>query len=414
MMTDDTPLPPGIVSVGAVILASSARPYYIMGGKNSDTPRFAASKLGAELLREAPAAKDAGARLYAYHDDAWQPDGEEFYRRAVRERMGDVWLPKHAAEVLTWIGDGAPLLDPAPPHDCIRVLNGILRINREGKVTLEPPSVDPLTPVRLPVRYDPDAQCPVFEKFMEEVLPPGPRKTAQEVMGYLLTADNSHQKAVLARGEGGNGKTTWVQTVSALLGNDNVSAHPLHALGDSRFAAADLYGKLANICADISSQELSSSALFRSITGGDEIQGEHKYKNSFKFKPFARLVFSANKFPPITNPSNALFDRWLVIPFDRRFRGAAGEDKELVSKMTTPEELSGVLNYALAGLRRLRRQGAFTTSPSSQRALEEFRMAADTVALFVREDLESGRFYRRSTTWDMFGAPSDSVVKSSW
>ncbi|MFY9488064.1 MAG: phage/plasmid primase, P4 family [Solirubrobacterales bacterium] len=381
--------------------SSESKRWMIMSGKNGDLPRFSAAKLGKDLLDENPAAKDAGGRLYAYHDDRWQPDGKEFYAKVVRDWLAETWLPKHASEVLQWISDGAPKLDASPPLDRIRVLNGILMIGKD-RVTLEPHSPDPLTPVCLPVTYDRRAKCPTFTRFMRQALDKNVRLTAQEVMGYVLLPDNKQQKAFLAQGGGGNGKTTWVRVICELLGRENYSAHSLHSLDEDKFAVADLYGKLANVCADISSNELSSSARFRAITGGDPIQGEHKFMPSFKFVPYSRLIFSANKFPPIKNPTNALFDRWIVIPFEKRFRGTENEDRDLLKKLLTPEEMSGVLNYALEGYFRLRRNGGFTVAKSSTRALDDFRLAADTVAAFVRDEMKEPDFYPRTNVYLMF------------
>jgi putative DNA primase/helicase len=373
-------------------------PYTVMSGRDNNRPRFAASKLARELLDETPAAKDAGGLVYSYRNNSWRRDGEGGYRKAVLERMGDHWQPKHPNEVVQWITDNAPTLDERPPLDRIRLLNGVLYVGR-SRPRLEPHSVEPMTPIQLAVSYDPDAECPTFERYIEQALPSARvRRIAQEVMGYVLIPDNSHQKAVLAKGTAGTGKTTWINVVCSLLGNENYSAWPLHALADNRFAAADLYGKLANVCADLSSKELSSSSLFRAITGGDPIPGEHKYSRSFTFTPYARLIFAANAFPPIRNPTNALFDRWLVLPFDVRFRGTDAEDKRLREKLSASGEMSGILNYALEGLMRLRRQGAFTAAPESERALEEFRLAADTVASFIRDHLTQPGFYERAKT----------------
>jgi hypothetical protein len=87
-----------------------------------------------------------------------------------------------------------------------------------------------------------------------------------------------------------------------------------------RFSAARLYGKLANICTDLPGDRLSRSAMFKAITGCDRITAEVKYRDSFEFTRFARLQFSANRLPTSSDPSQAYFDRWLIVPFANRFR----------------------------------------------------------------------------------------------
>ncbi len=384
-------------------MSTDERPFFV---KQGSSWRFAPPLLGQALVDEAPAAKDAGGRLYGYHDEAWMPDGETFYRRRVRELMGKSWQPRHETDAIRWIEAGAPKMDERPPLDSIRVLNGILHVGPKG-ATLEPLSAAPLTPVRLPVRYDPDADCPRFTKFILSTLGARSARLAQEIVGYLLVPDNSQQKAFFFQGPGGNGKSTLVQVVEALIGEDNVSSCSLKSLSDDRFAVADLYGRLVNAVADITSEELASLSTFRAITGGDRLRAERKYGHAFEFRPFTRLIFSANKFPPMRDPSNATFARWVVLPFEREFRGSPEEDKQLAAKLTTPQELSGVLNWALAGLIRLRKNGSFAKAKEADAALARFRLAADTVAMFIEDDFSTwprGHYkrpdvYRGFTGW---------------
>lgn len=383
-------------------MSPADRPYFVLVGKNNDAPRFSAKLLGEALLDEAPAARDGGGRLYAYHDDAWRPDGEAVYERRVRDLMGDLWLPKHASETVQWIAHGAPLMDEQPPRDRVRVVNGVLHLAADGTPTLEPPGVDPLTPVRLPVRYDPKAKCPRFRRFLTEVVPAAAEATVQELLGYLLVPDNSQQKAFLFYGPGGNGKSTLVRVIEALLGVDNVASCSLKSLSDDRFAAADLYGKLANAVADITSEEVASLSTFRAITGGDRLRAERKYERAFDFRPYARLIFSVNRYPPMRDPTNATFARWVVVPFDQQLRGTKAEDKALTRKLTTAGELSGILNYALGGLQRLRANGTFTVAAASADALARFRLAADTVAMFLAEEAFEPGFHRRVEVYEAF------------
>ena len=194
-----------------------------------------------------------------------------------------------------------------------------------------------------------------------------------------LVPDTSLQKAFLLLGEGGNGKSTFLNLVTSFLGQENVSNEPLQRLASNRFAAASLVGKLANICPDLPTARLEDTQLFKEITGGDIIQAERKFQPSFSYKPFARLLFSANRLPQSPDSSEAYFDRWIIVPFGRRFRGRSAEVPmdRLISRLTRPEELSGALNKALDALDRLRRRKGFTKPESTIRALDEYRAITD-------------------------------------
>src|SRR6202022_4257649 len=133
-----------------------------------------------------------------------------------------------------------------------------------------------------------------------------------EIAALLLDPSNDVQKLILLHGEeGSNGKSIFLTSITAFLGRNNVSNVPLHKLESDKFAPAQLWGKLANICADLSDVKLETSGTLKAITGGDAIYAEFKYRDSFRFVPTAKLLFSANQLPRSKDVSNAFYDRFL-------------------------------------------------------------------------------------------------------
>lgn len=207
-----------------------------------------------------------------------------------------------------------------------------------------------LSPVQLPIRFDPAAKCPAWDQFIAEVFPGDSEAIAWEVAAWLITPDTSIQKAVLLTGEGANGKSTYLRALVAFVGKHNTSVVSLHRLEQDKFAVARLVGKLANICPDLPSAHLASTSMFKAITGGDVLHGEYKYLDSFEFVPYAKLVFSANQPPRSDDPTHGSFRRWLVVPFMRTFdEGTSGTlpREVLDARLSEPAELSGVLVKAL-------------------------------------------------------------------
>jgi putative DNA primase/helicase len=158
----------------------------------------------------------------------------------------------------------------------------------------------------------------------------------------------------------------------------------LHKLESDKFAGARLIGKLANICPDLPSEHLSGTSVFKAITGGDPISAEYKFKDGFDFVPFCRLVFSANTPPKSQDSSEGFFDRWLVIPFNRAFRGTREEipRSQLDVMLADPGELSGVLNKALDAFPTVSVKG-ITETASMREAWSEFRMVTDHLAVWL-------------------------------
>ena len=338
----------------------------------------------AEWLRDRYPTATGGQQLYVYTNGCYQP-GESILRTKITKILAAQWNRRRADEVIAYLLQSSEALWDAPPRDQVAFTNGILSLPGRH---LSPPSADFRSPVRIAAAYDPAARCPAVERFIAQVFPDG-AELLYEVIGHLMIPENL-QRALMLLGPGGNGKSTVLRLINRILGPENISSVSLQALEDNRFAAADLYGKLANIYADLDARALNATGVFKSITGGDPIRGEHKHRQAFTFIPYARLVFSANEAPPTHDSSHAFFDRWIILPFEERIRGSQQERQQddLLAELTTPQELSGLLNHALNGLDRLRRTGKFTTTPATQRAGENFRATADSVSGFITDQCE--------------------------
>jgi putative DNA primase/helicase len=344
---------------------------------------FIPRKLALALAAETPVAV-GGEALHTFEHGVYRPDGEERLRARIAAALENEWRRNKADEVIGYLRDASPRLWEAPPLDRINVGNGILDLD-SGRLEEHDPAF--LSPIQLGAAYDPAAACPAIDRFHAEVLPDDCLELIREIAAYLITPDNRWQSAIMLTGGGGGGKSTEIGLLTALLGPENVSTQPLHKLDEGRFAVADLYGKLANAFADLDAHSLKSSSIFKSITGGDRLTGERKFRPTFTFQPYARLLFSANSPPPTSDSSEAFFRRWLVLPYERSFHRSARRDPNLLGKLTAPAELSGLLNHAIAALPGVRERG-FSAAASTEQAAGRFRLDTDPVAAFLEERCE--------------------------
>jgi len=370
VVTTDTPS----VNGSAPAQQPTARSFFTDNGK------FIPRQLAEQLRDETPVAV-GGETLFTYLDGVYRPGGEASLRSRIADYLADQWRRSSADEVIAYLRDSSPRLWERPPLNIVNCRNGLLDVtNRQ----LKPHTPDHLSPIQIAAAFDPAATCSAIDSFIRDTFPPDAHGVAYQIAGYLLVPDNSLQTAVMLLGGGANGKSTFTQLVTRLLGDDNVAAIPLHRLDEDRFACAELYGRLANVFADLDARALRSSSIFKSITGGDTLAAERKFRPAFSFVPYARLLFSANTPPPTSDSSDAFFRRWLIVPFDRTF--APGErDPRVLDRLTTPAELSGLLNRALPALETVRRTGRFVATPSTDRAAERFRIDSDSVAGYVDE-----------------------------
>ena len=236
---------------------------------------------------------------------------------------------------------------------------------------------------QLPIDYDPDATCPAFIKFLREILEPEYIGTVAKLLGYLLYRKSVFHKAFMFCGEGSNGKSTLINVIEAFIGKENRASRTLQDITMNRFAKADLYGKLANLCDDVPAKKIENTGDFKMLVAGDSITAERKHQQPFTFENYAKLIFSANQIPESDDQSYAYYRRWVIIPFLRVFEGDE-VDEHLLENLTSPEELSGILNLAIRNLRRLKQERGFNDV-----GLEEikhlYELGASKIRAFIEE-----------------------------
>ncbi|NGT48184.1 DNA primase [Clostridium perfringens] len=266
----------------------------------------------------------------------------------------------------------------------VNVRNGLLDI-RDMSFKEHTPSY--LSTVQLNVEYNPQVDCPQFKKFLNEVLDCKLIPLVQEIVGYLLTTNTVSQKAFVFWGPARTGKSTLLWVVEyLLLGKKNVSNIPWQEIGD-KFKTAELLGKLANVFSDLPSKSIDDTGIFKVVTGEDYLMAEKKNKNPFKFKPFARLVFSCNELPRnYVDRTEGFYRRLIIVPFNRQIEKSK-IDKALKYKFQREKE--GILNWALEGLKRLYENNfEFSENELTDGVKKEYKRENNNVISFVEECCE--------------------------
>lgn len=331
-----------------------------------------------------------GGALYVYDGGVHKHGGDRWLNHFVLQALDTDFTTHRANQVRAVVKAANPADDIQPDDwrtDELNVANGRITWDRED-VVLEPHTPDHPSLIQLPVTWEPSGTCPLFDEFLETVLPDEESIAFMwEWIGYLLIPTTKYQVALLLHGPGSTGKSTLLKVVEALLGHRNVSNRSLRELADDRFATASLFGKLANVNADLDALAPKTSNVFKAITGGDAIEVQRKFENAFRFESVARLMFSANEVPGTVDTSSGYFRRWLLLPMKHVITDV---DPLFVMRLTEERELRGVLRHAVDGLRRLEARGGFEVPAIMQAELEAYRRRADTVKAFVDEECEIG------------------------
>jgi putative DNA primase/helicase len=275
------------------------------------------------------------------------------------------------------------------PCDLVVFQNGMLDFSSCDRG--EPPrwlesTPDLFTITGIPHDHDPTAICPNWQAFLKSSLGDDPVKIdlLQEWFGYCLTPDQRFQVFMYLLGNPGAGKGVVARVFSRLLGgNLNCASTTLGALA-GRFGMEPLQGMLAAILPDarLSPRDDGMRGLecLLNISGQDATGVDRKNKSAITASaPTARLMVVSNTLIPLPDHESATARRLKIIHFARNF--SANPDTTLSDRLMA--EIPGILVWALNGLRRLRRNGAFTAPESSIRAAQDWARATNPAAEFI-------------------------------
>ena len=261
--------------------------------------------------------------------------------------------------------------------------NGTLRILRDGTTLLLPHSREDFFRYVLPYSYDPEAQCPLWHKFLDEVLPD---QTVQDVMaegiGLCLAPGVKSEKMLVFFGLGSNGKSVVLDVIESLFGSPNVSSVSLKDLTEDKRMLPEIEHKLVNISTE-GDHELNASTL-KALVSGEPVTAYELYRGPRPMRRYARLITSFNVLPR-AEATHGFYRRFQIIPFDITIDEKKA-DVNLASKLK--QELPGILNWVLEGLRRYLGSFRFSESKACEDALYHYRLNSNSVMLFVDEACE--------------------------
>lgn len=286
------------------------------------------------------------------------------------------------------------------PKDLIVFKNGILNVNQyfEGNHNLLEPTPLLFTFNAVPHEFNLDAKCEFTQKIIQDILSHDKEKLAllQEWLGYNLLTDQSMEKFMLFVGRSRSGKSTLLDILEAMLGEEQCVSTNFPKL-ISRFGCQPLMGKLAAIMPDASIPRTMDAThaveTIKQITGEDGIGIDRKFLPglpSVKLK--CRFTIAVNTLPELPDMANALIDRINLLKFDECYSGR--EDRSIKKKIVEPKESEGIILWALEGLKRLKENGEFTKPQSSQPLIRQFKALSSPITEFVMEccKLQSSAF----------------------
>lgn len=241
---------------------------------------------------------------------------------------------------------------------------------------------------KIPWSYSPNAYNETLDKTLDKICcnDKSLRLLIEEMIGYTLFRRNELGKAFILTGQGANGKSTLLEVITELIGEENIASVSLEEL-NHRFKTFQLEGKLSNIGDDISNKYIEDNSTFKKLVTGEKVNVERKGRDPFDFKNYSKLIFSANELPRINDLSGGLKRRLIFIPFNATF---SKKDKDydpfILDKLVSNEAIEYLLKLAIHGLERVLKNHSFTSSKASEEVWEAYESLNNPVVNFLEEN----------------------------
>lgn len=329
--------------------------------------------------------------LMQYDNGVYLPAHREGIERIICANVPDTTI-KQRSEVyatLKLISRSYKYDDCFPYLDYFAFSNGVFKLDLESQSLVKVEN-DPERLIfnRIPYPYDPNAYNDLLNQFLDDIACGDQDIKIQlaEMLGHSLMRRNSIRGIFVLLGETSNGKSTFLDMVSHMLGNENTSHIKMHELSE-RFNKWQIGYKLANIGDDISTEYLPDSNIIKSISTSDCITVERKGKDAYVINPYCTLMFSANELPRLKDAGMAMLNRVTIIPFNANFNANSENfDPNLINKLIEPDVMKALVNMAVWGLINIKRNQGLTLTQAKVDIRMAYAELNNPVLMFIKDN----------------------------
>jgi len=339
---------------------------------------------------------DIKSEIWYYIDGIYIPNGRSMIKEITRDVLEDAYTSQRVNKVIVKIEADTQIEHDEffknESIDEIPIKNGILNIFTRAVSDFSP---ERIFFNKLPIEYNKNCKCDNVKKFFADVLKDESDANVMfELMGFCLMKEYRFEKSFMFIGDGRNGKGKTLSLIKRFLGVENCSSIPLAQINSGSTSVCELHGRLANIAGDLSNTDLKDTGMFKQITGRDLITAKRKYLNDLFFENYAKVIFACNELPKVYDLSDGFWSRWMLFEFPFKFV-KEGEyknlkvkgnnkimDESIIDKISTDEELSGLLNMALDGLQRILENKGFSYSKGTEEVKDLWIRKSDSFTAF--------------------------------
>lgn len=345
---------------------------------------------------------DKNNETWIYRDGIYVPQGKSEIKILLREVLEEWFsafvfnLVMNKIEADTSIDQDAFFKNENAYE--IPVQNGILNINTRELTPFNPKKI---FFNKLSVKYNPDAKCTQIEKFLKDILSKEEDvKVFYELGGFCLLKEYRFEKAFMFVGNGRNGKDKSLELIKRLIGIENCCSVPINSIIPNTFIISEFYSKMVNLSGEINNQDLKDTSMFKALTGRSLISAPRKFLNPITFVNYAKFIFACNELPMVYDNSRGFWDRWILLEFPYTFVSEQElsiakdtaflklRDESIIDKITTQEEMEGMLIEFLNGLNRLNENKGFSYTEGTEDIKKLWVRKSNSVMAFILDNIE--------------------------
>ncbi|MGJ4070753.1 DNA primase family protein [Corynebacterium macclintockiae] len=341
-------------------------------------------------------------------------DGELKPWAPTTRRVADVMEPLKIQTLLS--GDATPpCLNPngSPAGTVISMANGLFNLETRQLIDHTPSIFNTWS---LPFDYAPNARCPRWHRFLNEVFEHDPdgAHLLREFMGYLISGRTDLQKALMLIGASGAGKGVIATVIRALIGDGNTATITLDGIARGDAMLSGCIGKPLAVMEDARDTERAGTRAVErllSLIADDPMGIDRKYKDPWFGRLGTRLMLVSNELPRFKDASGAILRRFAIIRLEKSFTD--NPDPHLADKLLA--ELPGIFVWALTGLDQLTAQhGKFTQPASAQGLVDTMADLTRPLDEFIDWATDEGHLTITGKRTDVMSAKALNAIYRQW
>lgn len=329
-------------------------------------------------------------QCYIFNGSYWQPINENVLKQFLKDcvaKLSDANDDKYTySEFQKKLYENffinLPFYQPVVEPDVVllNLRNCILRCDITGEKSI-PHDKQYFFLYELDYDYDKTATAVKFETFLLRVLPyEKSRLLLQELTGFALIRCLKLEKCGILYGKGRNGKSVYFELIRAVFGNYNISTVPFKYLSEEHYLAR-IENTLLNYCTELGNR--IDKPTFKQIVSGEPLEARRKYGQPFTVNIYGKLMCNGNELPTNIGSDPAFYGRVKIVHFAETIPD--DEIDVFLADKIKADELSGILNWAIIGMKRLLETRKFTDCERSNQVLEQYKKDNNSVALFIEE-----------------------------